>query len=160
LKVICIDDWSQFQNTDDIPYQKALNVQNPKEKFELNTSKVLSKHIDFKFVESDFRKVDYSKIGKFNTYFFDGPHEEVDQYDGIIVAQPSLDDTFILIVDDWNYPQVRKGTHGALTKLSLNIVSKIEIRTTQHDKDPNLLKFHFSDWHNGYFIAVCQKNKI
>jgi len=44
--------------------------------------------------------------------------------------------------------------------LSLNIVSKIEIRTTQHDKDPNLLKFHFSDWHNGYFIAVCQKNKI
>ena len=160
LKVICIDDWSQFQNTDDIPYQKALNVQNPKEKFELNTSKVLSEHIDFKFVESDFRKVDYSKIGKFNTYFFDGPHEEVDQYDGIIVAQPSLDDTFILIVDDWNYPQVRKGTHGALTKLSLNIVSKIEIRTTQHDKDPNLLKFHFSDWHNGYFIAVCQKNKI
>jgi len=30
LKVICIDDWSQFQNTDDIPYQKALNVQTPR----------------------------------------------------------------------------------------------------------------------------------
>ena len=32
-----------------------------------------------------------------------------------------------------------------------------EIKTTQNDKDPQLLKFHFGDWHNGYFIAVCQK---
>ena len=64
---------------------------------------------------------------------------------------------FIFIVDDWNYPEVRNGTHKALKKLNIKIISKIEIKTTQNDKEPQLLKFHFGDWHNGYFVAVCQK---
>ena len=157
LKCTCVDDWSQFEDTDNIPYQKPLNIKNPKKEFETNTAKVLSSDIDFKFIESDYRKIDYKKLGKFNTYFFDGPHEEIDQYDAIILAQPALDDNFILIVDDWNYPEVRNGTNRAIEKLNLYINSKIEIKTTQHDKDPQLLKFHFSDWHNGYFIGSCCK---
>ena len=157
LKTTCIDNWSQFENTENIPYQQSLGVKNPKKEFETNTSKVLSDDIDFKFIESDYRKIDFNKIGTFNTYFFDGPHEEIDQYDALILAQPALDDNFILIVDDWNYPAVRKGTNRAIEKLNLNINSQIVIRTTQHNKDPQVLKFHFSDWHNGYFIASCKK---
>jgi hypothetical protein len=66
----------------------------------------LSDNIDFTVIEKDFRQVDYSSIGKYNVYFFDGPHEEQDQYDAVI-AQPALDLTYILIVDDYNYSKVR-----------------------------------------------------
>jgi hypothetical protein len=48
--------------------------------------------ISFRFIEDDFRKINYTDIGKFNVYLFDGPHDEEDQYDGIALAQPALDD--------------------------------------------------------------------
>jgi len=54
--------------------------------------RVRSPTVDFRFIESDFRAVDYSAIGRFNVYLFDGPHQEQDQYDGIMVARTALDD--------------------------------------------------------------------
>ena len=157
VTTVCIDDWSQFNNTEDIPYQRVLNIKNPKKEFEINTKKVISEKINFKFIESDFRKINYNEVGKFNIYVFDGPHEMKDHYDGITIVQPSLDDVFILIVDDWNIPKVRQGTLNAISDLSIKIISKIEIMTTQDNVVPKLLQCQFSDWHNGYLIAVCQK---
>ena len=157
VKTVCIDNWSQFNNTEDIPYQRVLNIKNPKKEFEINTKKVISEKIDFKFIESDFRKINYNEVGKFNIYVFDGPHEIKDQYDGIAIVQPSLDDIFILIIDDWNIPKVRQGTLNAISDLSIKIISKIEIMTTQNNVVPKLLQCQFSDWHNGYLIAVCEK---
>ena len=157
VKAVCIDNWSQFNNTEDIPYQRVLNIKNPKKEFEINTKKVISEKINFKFIESDFRKINYNEVGKFNTYVFDGPHEMKDHYDGITIVQPSLDDVFILIVDDWNILNVRQGTLNAINDLSIKIISKIEIMTTQNNVVPKLLQCQFSDWHNGYLIAVCEK---
>ena len=156
-KIVCIDNWSQFNNTEDIPYQRVLNIKNPKKEFEINTKKVISEKINFKFIESDFRKINYNEVGKFNIYVFDGPHEMKDHYDGITIVQPSLDDVFILIVDDWNVSKVRQGTLNAISDLSIKIISKIEIMTTQNNVVPKLLQCQFSDWHNGYLIAVCEK---
>ena len=157
VKTVCIDNWSQFNNTEDIPYQRVLNIKNPKKEFEINTKKVISEKVNFKFIESDFRKINYNEVGKFNIYFFDGPHEMKDQYDGIAIVQPSLDDIFILIIDDWNVLKVRQGTLNAISDLSIKIISKIEIMTTQNNVVPKLLQCQFSDWHNGYLIAVCEK---
>jgi len=157
VKTVCIDNWSQFNNTEDIPYQRVLNIKNPKKEFEINTKKVISEKIDFKFIESDFRKINYNEVGKFNIYVFDGPHEIKDQYDGIAIVQPSLDDIFILIIDDWNTPHIRQGTLEVINDLNIKIISKIEIMTTQDNTMPKLFQCQFSDWHNGYFIAVCQK---
>ena len=112
-----------------------------------------------KFIESDFRKVNYNEIGKFNIYCYDALHDEKDQYDGITIVQPALDNVFILIIDDWNWPGVRKGTFDAINDLNLNIISKIEVRTTQDNSMPKLFLGQYSDWHNGYFIAVCEKSK-
>ena len=78
----------------------------------------------------DFRSVDYRSIGKFNIYLFDGPHEEADQYDGIVLAQPALTGTFFLIVDDWNWNAVRLGTFRALAASRCQLECSIEIRTT------------------------------
>ena len=143
VKALCIDNWSEF--TDSRTINPALNVKNPKKEFEINTKKVISE------------KINYNEVGKFNIYVFDGPHEMKDHYDGITIVQPSLDDVFILIVDDWNISKVRQGTLNAISDLSIKIISKIEIMTTQNNVVPKLLQCQFSDWHNGYLIAVCEK---
>ena len=155
VKVLCIDNWSEFVDPKTI--NPSLNVKNPKKEFEINTKKVISEKIDFKFIESDFRKINYNEVGKFNIYFFDGPHEIKDQYDGIAIVQPSLDDIFILIIDDWNTLHIRQGTLEVINDLNIKIISKIEIMTTQDNTMPKLFQCQFSDWHNGYLIAVCQK---
>lgn len=139
LKAVCIDNWSQFGG--------------PKDQFHANIDNCLKdSNCDFNFIESDFRNVDYSSLGKFNIYFFDGPHEEADQYDAIKLVQGALDDTYILIIDDFNVPEIRKGTFDALKDNNNKIVSSIEILTSYPGpREQN------SSWHAGYFIAVIQK---
>src|SRR5271165_5610523 len=73
------------------------------------------------FLEKDFRQVDFGSLGTYNVYLFDGPHAEIDQYDGVMLAQPALADEFVLIVDDWNWPEVRQGTLRAIRDLGLGM---------------------------------------
>lgn len=142
VQCTCIDNWSLFGG--------------PKETFFANIDRVRTPDIDFKFMECDFRSVDYSNIGKFNIYMFDGPHAERDQYDGIKLVQSALEDDYVLIVDDWNWSPVRDGTLQALIDTKNSVRSSIEVRTSFNNEDaPN--HFQKSDWHNGYFIAVIQK---
>ena len=141
-KVICIDDWSEFGG--------------PRDRFVQNTNACLTPDIEFSLIESDFRKVDVSKLGKFNIYMFDGPHEEQDQYDGIYLYQSALDDVYTLIVDDWNGPGVRKGTIDALEKLGHTVLARMDIMTRNDNVHP-LVYGAQSDWHNGYFIGVIKK---
>jgi hypothetical protein len=140
----CIDNWDP-----------AFGV--PKAEFEQNINRALSPSVRFRSIDSDFRAVDYGALGKFNVYLFDGPHEEVDQYDGVMVAQPALDDIYTLIVDDWNWEDVRKGTQRALDQLNTRVVSAIEVRTTQDNTHSAIFTKEFSDWHNGYCFFVCAK---
>lgn len=144
IRAVCIDNWSLFGG--------------PKAEFEKNIASILDPRIDFRFIESDYRAVDFQSLGKFNIYLFDGPHEYQDQYDGIILAQQALEETYILIVDDWNWPDVRRGTKEALQALAAEVSYSIEIRTTLSDCRP-MLTSQKSDWHNGYFFAVCRKTR-
>ena len=72
------------------------------------------------------------------------------------MAQAALDDNYILIVDDWNWLEVQNGTWEALRQLDHGLVSKLEIRTTDDYSYPAVAD-HFSDWHNGYLVAVIAK---
>ena len=138
----CIDNWSEFGG--------------PKHAFLSNVGSHLTDKIKFTFIEKDFRQVDYKNIGKYNIYMFDGPHSEQDQFDGIVIAQPALDDVFTLIVDDWNFPQVRTGTVNAIKHLGLNIIADIDIKSHLDNGHPAVAGQN-SDWHNGYYIAVVSK---
>jgi hypothetical protein len=145
LAAVCIDNWSEFGG--------------PKDAFFANTKTVLGPNVDFKFIESDFRKVDFGSLGSpFNVYMFDGPHSAKDQFDGVLLAQPALERDFIMIVDDWNWPQVREGTIAALNQAGVKRMFILEIKTTQDDTHPTKAQLQDSEWHNGYFIAVCQKS--
>ena len=141
VKALCIDNWSQFGG--------------PKPAFLSTIERVRSQSpaVDFRFIEGDFRRVDYTSLGRFNVFLFDGPHEELDQYDGIMLARPALDRSFVLIVDDWNWRQVRLGTFRAIRDARYSIASSVEIRTTR-DNSHAPVRGKNSDWHNGYFIAV------
>jgi hypothetical protein len=144
----CIDNWSEFGGPKNIFCE---NVQKCADEFD---------DIEIVFEEKDFRKINYTEIGKYNVYLFDGPHEEKDQYDGLMLAQPSLDNEFIFICDDWNWKKVRTGTLNAIEKLNLEILFSVEIRTTDDDSyPPQENTKQNSDWHNGYYISVLRKNE-
>lgn len=141
-KITCVDNWSEFGG--------------PKNEFFFHMNHCISQDISFDFIEQDFRKIDFSSIGKYNIYMFDGPHGEQDQYDGIFLVQPALDDHFILIIDDWNMEQVRNGTTRALLNIGLKTIASMEI-ITRHDNTLPVVGWQNSDWHNGYFIALISK---
>ena len=142
--ITCVDNWSQFSG--------------PKDQFLENIKMIISDDCSVDFYEDDFRKLDYTSIGKHNVYFYDGPHDYQDQYDGIVVAQPSLEDEYILIVDDWNLERVRLGTNDAIKDLGLKVIASFEIVTNLNQEYPPAGKdCHHGDWHAGYFVSVVSK---
>jgi Methyltransferase domain len=143
LTAVCIDNWSEFGG--------------PRDAFVANIERVRSALQNFRLLESDFRQVDYRSLGSFNVFLFDGPHAERDQYDGLVLAAPALDDHFILIVDDWNWRTTRLGTLRAIADCGWTVTAAFEIRTTLDDSHPSRSNAQ-SDWHNGYFIAAIDKD--
>lgn len=159
LSLTCIDNWSQFSHS-----TQTKNV------FLRNVKRCSNSKTNLKVIENNFKEVDYKSIGKFNIYLFDGPHFEQDQYDGIKLALPALDKTFVLIVDDWNWEQVQNGTFKALNDYKITTCCSITVKTDRNSPaptnnsseiSPELLKTLKipTDWHNGYFIAFCSLNK-
>ena len=141
VQATAIDNWSQFDG--------------PRDEFFANVDKTIQLGTQLTVLEKDFRSIDYSTLGKFNMYLFDGPHTAQDQYDGLMMAQPALDPDYLLVVDDWNWPPAREGTHRALRELGAE-VSYITIMTTPDGSHPNNHSEN-SDWHNGYFLAAVSK---
>ena len=156
-KAVCIDNWITFPEEKQV--RKFFNTENQKKTFGINTKKVITEKIDFQFIENDFSKVNYNALGKFNIYCYDALHDYKSQYDGIAIPQPALDDIFTIIIDDWNLKEVRNGTFEAFNDLGITVISKIEVKTTQNNTYPKFIHSHYSDWHNGYFIAICEKYK-
>ena len=143
VKAYCIDNWSQFNDDGSV-----------RAKFAEHVAKLKSDQLTF--VDQDYMVTDFSNIGKYNIYLFDGPHEEYDQYMGVLVAQSALEDEYILIVDDWNWEKVRKGTYDALNELKSKVLFSVEIRTSIDDTHP---VSHGTNtyWHNGVIFAVIKK---
>ena len=144
VKAYCIDNWSQFNDDGSISTKFAEHV-----------AKLESDQLTF--VDQDYTVTDFSNIGKYNVYLFDGPHEEYDQYMGVLTAQSALEDEYILIVDDWNWPFVRKGTYDALNELKSKVLFSVEIRTSIDDTHPLDSRGTNTYWHNGVIFAVIKK---
>ena len=143
IKALGVDNWSEFGGK--------------REHFDKNLASFAPVDADIKIIEADFRSVDYQAAGPFNILFYDGSHTEQDQYDGVAIPQPSLDAQFILIIDDWNWSRVRKGTYDALKALHVTIDYQIEVRTTFNDESLPVIHGGGSEWHNGCLIAAASK---
>lgn len=94
---------------------------------------------------------DYVLGKKFNVYFYDGGHTEQDQYSALVYYYLTLADTFIYIVDDWNWKPSRDGTRRAIADLGLKIHKEWELFNEGGGNK--------EAWWNGLYIAVCEKTK-
>ena len=145
-----IDNWSQFNGNVDIFY-------NTMNKFK-NKNDIIS---NFKILESDCWKVDLSNIKEsefFNVYLYDGGHTELDHYMSLAYYLPVLEDTFVFIVDDWNWPDVRDGTMRAIKEFNLDIKFRHDIFVSPEDNlgmpKTNLSK---KTWWNGCCVFLLSK---
>lgn len=140
-RVICIDNWSEFGG--------------PKNEFMANFNKFKGEN-DALFIESDCFKVDISTLPKFNIYMYDGNHTDESHYKALTHYYNCLDDTFIYIVDDWNWKCVRDGTKSAIEKLDLKVLYEKEIRLTNDDSHtPSHIAR--TSWWNGIYVTILQK---
>jgi hypothetical protein len=90
-------------------------------------------------------------IKKYNLYFYDGPdHSNLGHYRAVQHYYRALDDVFVLLIDDWNWPDVRSSTQNALKGMRVTKLFEKEI-TTGSGNDP--------DWWNGLYVAVLEKAK-
>lgn len=137
-----IENWSLFDG--------------PKVEFDHNI-----KHFDLgdrlTIFEEDVFSLDVSKIeNKIDIYVYDGDHDEIHQYKGITRMWPALADVAVIIIDDWNSPQVRKGTFDGLRDVGANVIEKFEIT---YSKDGSHTPLHIaqSEFWNGIGVFVISK---
>lgn len=136
-QVVCIDNWSEFCG--------------PKDEFLINFNKYKGEN-NAVFIEQNCFTVDTNNLPKFNIYMYDGEHSKNSHYNALIHYYNSLDDTFIFIVDDWNWPDVRDGTLESFKQLNLSILYEKEIRTIFNNTDrPE------PTWWNGIYVAILKK---
>jgi hypothetical protein len=142
INALFIDNWSQFGGTSD--------------KFKENMKKFNTESKCF-LLESDCWKVDLSKIGTFNVYLYDGDHSEIDHFKALEYYLPVLQETFVYLVDDWNWPNVRDGTMRAIRELNLDVKFRHEIFVSSDDllNMPN--HKGRETWWNGCGIFILSK---
>lgn len=88
---------------------------------------------------------------KFTVYFYDGPHTEQHQADELAVAWPHLADWFLYIVDDYSWPQVRRGCDAGIAAMEerLRVVTRnVYESDTMNDA---------AGYWNGLLVAWCEK---
>ena len=147
-KVVCIDNWSEFGG-----------LQRAKDEFLINFNRYKGEN-DARFIEQDCYTVDVSQLPKFNIYMFDGNHTKDSHYKALVHYYNCLDDTFVFIVDDWNWKDVRDGTYASFKQLKLSVLYEREIRTTNDDTHGVYGSEKQKDWHNGIYVAILHKNPV
>ena len=140
-KILCIDNWKEFGG--------------PRNEFIQNFTKFKGNN-DATFIESDCYKINAKALPKFNIYLYDGNHTSDSHYKALLHYYNCLDETFIFIVDDWNWQGVRNGTHDAIKKLNLKKLYEKEIRLTWDDSHTPQPKAK-NTWWNGIYVVILKK---
>ena len=133
---IAIDNWSEFAG--------------PKEEFMYHTSKFLKKNV-FNFFEIDSFAVSLNSIkNKINVYFYDGDHTFDAQKKAFTYLDSIFEDTFIAIVDDYNWDWVQNATQEAFKELNYKVVYEKYLPSPNNGGQDS--------WWNGIYVAVIIKN--
>jgi hypothetical protein len=147
ITALFIDNWSQFGGDPSI--------------FKENMSKY-GKDTEVFLLESDCWEVNLNELdmGPFNIYLFDGDHSELDHFKSLDYYYPVLEDIFIFIVDDWNWPNVRDGTMRAIDELNLHVLFRHE-EFVSEDELKGMPEHHGKKtWWNGMACFLLKKSKI
>jgi hypothetical protein len=142
IHALFIDNWSQFNGSANVFTRVIKRFSGDSKCF---------------LLESDCWEVDKRYIGKFNVYLYDGAHDEVDHFKALDYYLESMEDTFIYIVDDWNWQEVRDGTMRAIRENGL--VVEYEYSKILDDSETKDMPNHLgkSSWWNGIGVFVLSQ---
>jgi hypothetical protein len=136
LEAYAVDNWSEFGG--------------PKQDFLDNLNKYAS-HLNFsKFVEKsifDVTPEDVDNI-KFDCYFYDGVHTQEAQCNALNIVD-LLSDSFIYIVDDYAWPEVKVGCREGIVKGKFRVIKEWELPSV----GPNSPEMFW----NGMYVGVLEK---
>jgi hypothetical protein len=111
----------------------------------------------FKLLEKDFFATTSSDFDdtKFNVYFYDGNHEEENQSRALehMVSIGALEDEFILLVDDYAWEGVERGTQSAIKDLNLKVLRE----ETFGVPCPPAERTQRENWWNGLYVAHLKR---
>ena len=139
-----IENWAQFGGPEDIFME---NMQ----KFNITRDYHVS------VFKADFFSFELQKQPhKFDIYMYDGPHEYDHHYQAILRVWDYLQPTSIIIIDDWDFDEVRQATEDAFRDVHAKIVYKWELR---YMFDGMHISFHIGmiEWWNGIGVFVIEK---
>jgi hypothetical protein len=107
-----IDNWSEFSG--------------PRDEFHNN----IAPYSNVQVIEENCFHPDIRaqlKHGPYDIYLYDGAHSALCHERGITHFWDALATTCIIIVDDWDFEEVREGTYRGFEKLNAQIAYKLEI---------------------------------
>lgn len=81
-----------------------------------------------------------------DVFFYDGAHDEHDQYEAICHFSHQLRSPAKIIVDDWNWERVQSGTKRGMMDSRMTVHQSWEL-LSDHNGD-------LKTWWNGLFLAV------
>jgi hypothetical protein len=107
----------------------------------------------FKFLEADCFRMDLGALpGAVNVFFYDGDHALESQRQVFLRFDALFADSFIALVDDWNWPEVREGTRAGFRELGYGVSYERELFSHRNgDRE---------GWWNGLYVAVIEKARI
>ena len=145
IDALFIDNWSQFGGDPNV-FTESIS------KFSGDSNCYL--------LEGDCWKMDLNdfEVGPFNVYLFDGDHSELDHFKALEYYLPVLNDEFIFMVDDWNWPNVRDGTMRAIRELDLIVEFRHEIFVSGDDLQNMPNHKGKQTWWNGIGIFLLKKS--
>ena len=141
-----------FSESSIMPMDSNVNINsekgNNKEIFLRNIKDlVFNKQVNI--IDSNVFEADLNKISlKSNVIFMDIEHTYESHYNFLNKFYEKIDNTFVYVVDDWNWLQVRDATFKSIEDLKLKTLFKEEIFTKGEDKN---------DYWNGLGIFVLNK---
>jgi len=132
---VTVDDFSQFGGSEEAAGNRSR----------------WSRDCRFEIHDADVWSLDPAIVGAVNLYFYDGGHS----YDEHVLAFTHFDSAFepefIAVVDDWNWSQVRDGSHRAFDDLGYRILAKWELFSPANGDE--------ASWWNGLLVAVIHKTR-
>lgn len=149
LSAVVVDDWSEFGGT--------------RAEFDANVTDVLGgAPPSLTVVDGDcWRCLSPApppclRPASVDIYVYDGPHAEEDHTRAITHFWPCLAERAIVVVDDWNWAHVRRGTLLGLAAVEAHVLFATSVTHAMQDGHTPAPTSH-TDWWNGVGVFVVQK---
>lgn len=142
LKIVtAIDNYSEF-NKDGVTKGEALN----------NMATFCPPETSAELIEEDCFTVKTLPLNNYDFYNYDAQHTESSQQRAVGHFLPNLTNEFIMVVDDWAFEGVERGTRTGINLAKLEILFE-QIFTTPEGGQ------HNEHWHNGYAVFLLKQTK-